>query len=64
VRQISLIFSNYKGEGDIFVDYVRHQGDDSLVILPEESLFDTTLSQVEKWDQGCFQTQLPVLIKP
>ena len=53
VAQFQLIFANYTESGEVYIDYVRHQGGDSLVILPDEPLFDVIRDEVEQWAMGC-----------
>ena len=65
VRQFRVIFTNYSGAGEIYIDYVRHQGDDSLVILPDELLFEVIKSEAERWKLDCYyRVYLPFILQP
>jgi hypothetical protein len=49
VRQLSLGLYGYSAPGGVYIDYVRHQGNDSLVIYPDDPTFEITMTEARRW---------------
>ncbi len=41
VRQLKIVLYGYVEPGGVYIDYLRHQGNDSLVIYPHEPIFES-----------------------
>jgi endo-1,4-beta-mannosidase len=62
VRQLSLVLYGYTMSGSAYVDYVRHQGNDSLMIYPDESLFETVMVEARQWFGTSPRVFLPLVL--
>ena len=61
VRKLSIVLYGYGGSGSAYIDHVRHQGNDSLVIYPNEPLFETIVFEARRWPNNCPRVFLPIV---